>query len=49
MEGKNSVGTKFNKIAENLNIEVDHDNFMANIILIKKEHLSEFIKELTRI
>ena len=48
VDNKNSIGNKFNKIAERLQIDVDHDNFMANIIVIHKEHLSEFIKEISK-
>lgn len=48
LEGKNSIGDRFNKVAEKLKIEVDHDNFMANIIVFHKDHLSEFIKEISR-
>lgn len=45
-ESKNSIGTRFNEIAERLKIEVSHDNFMPNIIMIKKDDLTEFIKEI---
>ena len=48
MDSKNSTGSKFNKIAENLKIDVDHDNFMASIMTIHKDHLSEFIKEISK-
>lgn len=44
MDGKNSIGHRFNEVAEELKIEVNHDNFMANIILMKKDHLSSFLK-----
>lgn len=39
MEGKNSIGHRFNEVAEELKIEVNHDNFMANIIVMKKDHV----------
>ena len=48
LEGKNSIGDRFNKVAEKLKMEVDHDNYMANIIVFHKDHLSEFIKEISR-
>jgi len=44
MDSRNVIGTRFNEVAERLNISVNHDNFMANIIVIKKENLSAFIK-----
>ena len=46
MDNKNSYGLRFASIASKLNIDVKHDNFMSNIIFIKKDHLSEFIKEI---
>jgi hypothetical protein len=39
-ESKNSTGSKFNKIAESLKFEVDHDNFMSSIMASHKDHLS---------
>ena len=46
MNNRNSIGTKFNEVAERLKIQVNHDNFMANIIILKRENLAEFIKEI---
>ena len=46
MDSRNVIGTRFNEVAERLNISVNHDNFMANIIVIKKENLTAFIKEI---
>ncbi len=46
MDSKNAIGIKFNQIAEKLNIQVNHDNFMANIILLQKDRLPEFLKEI---
>jgi hypothetical protein len=48
MDAKNSTGSRFNKVAENLKIDVDHDNFMASIMLLHKDHLADFIKEMTK-
>ena len=36
MNNRNSIGTKFNDVAERLKIQVNHDNFMANIIILKR-------------
>jgi predicted component of type VI protein secretion system len=44
MDSRNVIGTRFNEVAERLNISVNHDNFMANIIVIKRENLTAFIK-----
>jgi len=46
MNNRNSIGTRFNDVAERLKIQVNHDNFMANIIILKRENLAEFIKEI---
>ena len=46
MDSKNAIGIKFNQIAEKLNIQANHDNFMANIILLQKDRLPEFLKEI---
>lgn len=46
MDNKNSFGNQFTDVAERLKIEVNHDNFLANIILMKKEHLSQFLREI---
>jgi hypothetical protein len=45
---KNSSGSRFNKVAESLKIEVDHDNFMASIMLLHKDHLRDFVNEITK-
>lgn len=47
-DSKNPIGDRFNRIAEKLKIQVDHDHFMANIIAFHKDHLPEFIKEVSR-
>lgn len=49
MDNRNVIGTRFNEVAERLKISVNHDNFMANIIVMKKENLSPFIKEVSQI
>lgn len=36
---KNNMGTRFNYAVEKLNIEVKHDKFMANIMIIPKDNL----------
>ena len=36
---KNSIGSKFNEVADRLKIQVNHDSFMANIIMMKKDSL----------
>jgi hypothetical protein len=36
---KNSVGTKFNEVAQKLKIEVNHDYFMSNIIMMPTDYL----------
>lgn len=46
LESKNKIGTKFSEICDKLNLESIQDSFMANIIVIKKESLGEFLKEL---
>ena len=46
MEQKNTLGNRFNSVVTKLNLEVKHDRFMANIMIIPKENLLEFIKEL---
>lgn len=42
---KNNMGTKFSASADKLKIEVKHDRFMANIIIVPKDNLLEFIRE----
>ena len=49
LESKNNLGNRFNEVAERLKIEVNHDSFMANIIMMKKESLGEFLREMGQI
>jgi hypothetical protein len=44
---RNNLGVRFIRIAEKLNIAVNHDHFMASIIFIQKERMAEFLKEMT--
>jgi hypothetical protein len=46
MNSRNATGQLFLSAAQKLNIEVNQDNFMANIIVIKKDNLADFIKEI---
>lgn len=46
MDSRNTIGSRFSEVTERLKMNVNHDNFMANIIIIKKDNLSEFIKEI---
>jgi|LakMenEpi03Aug12_release.lakeMendotaPanAssembly.Ray.scaffolds.fasta_scaffold226219_1 hypothetical protein len=38
-EQKNNLGNRFNEVAMKLGIEVKHDNFIANIMIIPKQNL----------
>jgi len=46
MDSKNLIGRRFTEIAERLNIRVTQNNFMSNIIVMSKNNLSEFIREI---
>jgi hypothetical protein len=48
LEQKNVLGVRFNTVVTKLGIATEHDNFDANIIAFSKEHLSSFIREITR-
>ena len=41
---KNTLGSKFNKLADKMNLVVQHDRFLSNIIIIPKDNLLEFVK-----
>ena len=49
MEGKSKIGVRFAEIADKLKMDMSHDSFMANIMVIKKDSLSEFLKELNEL
>lgn len=44
-DSKNTIGTKFTEIAEKLNLQINQDSFMANLIIIQKDSLGEFLKK----
>jgi hypothetical protein len=48
LDHKSSIGQRFNDVAAKLGIEVDQDSFIANVIFFHKDHLSSFIKEISR-
>lgn len=45
-ESKNPLGKSFEQIYKKLNIDVRHDSFMANIIILPKDSLLDFIKDI---
>ncbi len=42
---KSTMGAKFTHVVTKLKLEVTHDRFMSNIMIMPKDHLVEFIKE----
>ena len=48
-EQEGNIGKNFIAIAEEIGIMISHEEFMSNIIMLKKEDLVPFIKKCTNL
>ncbi len=42
---KSEMGATFNAVSSEMKIQVKHDRFMSNVIVVHKDNLIEFIKK----